>query len=456
MSSYLRHRKRYGAAYWTALREITESERCSRARLEEVQVQALSRLLEHCYSNVPYYREVFRERGLKPQDIRGSEDLKLLPVLDKETVRRSPDRFIATNFKRRQLYKENTSGSTGTPLKIWIDRRAYQSNYAFYEQRCNRWAGVGIRDRRAILAGRLVVPVEEKTPPFWRYSYFEGQLFLSSFHMNFDNLGVYVEELRKFQPRVIVGYPSSVYALAFFMKEKGLDGVSPRAILTSSETLLGNQREVIESTLGCRVYDGYGNAELVSFISECDCGGFHISPEFGIIEFLSDEKPVSEGMPGEMVCTGLLNYGMPLLRYRIGDVGVPSAERCPCGRELPLVDRIDGRVDDYVMTSNGSLVGRLDHVFKGVSHVVETQIVQEALNRLRVLLVKGSGYTNEDGQTIVHNLRSRLGADMDVSIEFVDKVPRTSSGKFRSVVSHVAPSEGPSPSETPLPKGDGC
>jgi phenylacetate-CoA ligase len=454
VSSFLRHRKRYGPEYWNALREITESEGLSKSQLEALQEESLSRLLEHCYAHVPHYREVFRQRGLKPEDIRGIEDLRKLPLLDKETVRSDPSRFVADNFKKGELFGENTSGSTGTPLKLWIDPMAYQRNYAFYERRCNQWAGVGIRDRRAVLGGRLIVPVGTTTPPFWRYSYFESQLFLSSFHMSPLNLEAYVEELQKFEPRVIVGYPSSVYALAVFMAEKGLQGVRPRAVLTSSETLLWDQRDVIERQLGCKVYDGYGSAELVSFISECDHGGFHISPEFGIIEFLRDGEPVPPGTPGEMACTGLLNYAMPLIRYRIGDLGVPGEKMCSCGRELPTVERIEGRVDDYVVTKEGRLVGRLDHVFKGVAHVVETQIVQEASNRIRLLLVPGSDYTSADGQLIVSNLKTRLGEDMDISIEFVDRVPRTVSGKFRSVVSHVSQSFGTQSSKAPISGGD--
>jgi len=279
------------------------------------------------------------------------------------------------------------------------------------------------------------VPVGRTRPPFWKYNPFMKQLYMSSYHLAPQYLDHYLEALRRYRPVYLYGYASSCESLARHVLEREAKDVRFRAVLTSSETLFARQRALIERAFGCRVHDSYGSAEMVALATECEHSRLHVSPEVGVVEVLRDGRPVGEGDVGELVCTGLLNSAMPLIRYRTGDAAVRSSSPCPCGRPLPILERIEGRVDDLLWTRDGRAIGRLDPVFKGVEHVAESQIVQEDLGRIRVRLVPAPGYKDHDGLRISANLIERLG-DVNVLIEVVPFIERA-GGKFRAVICQV-------------------
>jgi len=340
-------------------------------------------------------------------------------------------------MRQGDIFVDHTSGSTGTPMTIHIDKACVQYNYALISL-VRSWAGIGLRDSKATFGGRLVVPIQQQAPPFWRYNPTERQLYFSSYHMSAHNLEAYVDKLQEFQPKEIEGYPSSIYNVARYMKEKGRDGVYPTAVITNAEMVLDHQRRDIEEQFQCKVYDYYGTAENLVFAGQCPEGNYHICPDFGIIEVVQNDKRVPPGQAGDLICTGLRNYAMPLIRYRIGDTGILTGEICPCGRTWPLLKSVLGRKEDFVVTPDGRLVGRLDPVFKGLKNIAEAQIIQETRERLVVKIVKGGNYTGQDSQELIEELRKRVGFEMDIQIQFVDAIPRGPAGKFRFVVSNVS------------------
>ena len=204
-------------------------------------------------------------------------------------------------------------------------------------------------------------------------------------------------------------------------------------VIANAEPLLPDQRVRIAETFGCDVRDTYGMAEAVVGASECEQGGSHLWPEVGITE-IDDES--------RLICTSLLNADMPLVRYAVGDraLSAPAGERCACGRALPLAARIEGRLDDVVVTPDGRRVGRLDPVFKSDFPIREAQITQESPERVRVRVVAAAGFDHRTPDRIRAALRQRLGK-MEVAVEQVDRIPRGANGKFREVVSMVQPQE---------------
>lgn len=437
---YALHKLRYGKTYNATLREIKPSEWYGKDQLIDLQTRLLKNLIAHAYRYVPYYRETLDGLSIKPEDITSLDDLKKLPILEKSEVKKEPLRFVAQCFDVDELTVNHTSGTTGTPLDLYFDNNSIQRNWAFYEARVRNWAGVTVRDRKAMFGGRVIVPKERRRRPFWLYNPAERQLYFSSYHLNPDFLPYYVDELDEFKPKFLVGYTSSIYVIAKFIKENHIRiSNPPKSVLVTSETLFEAQRETIEDTFGCKVYDGYGGGERVALITECAQGSLHMSPEYGIVEFLDQAgNPVKAGEAGEMVCTGLINWAMPLIRYRVGDMAVPSDKPCSCGRAFPVVDKIVGRVDDILVTPDGGWVGRLDPVFKGLHGVREAQIIQEWITEVRVLVVPESDFSFEVKSLLVQNLKGRLGQRVRVRVEIVDAIPRTSSGKFRSVISKVS------------------
>jgi len=222
------------------------------------------------------------------------------------------------------------------------------------------------------------------------------------------------------------------------MLDIGVGSLRLDVVIANAEPLFDYQREAIARVFSCPVRETYGMAETVAAASECEAGQMHLWPESGVHEVMDAGEPVPPGTPGELIATGLLNPDMPLVRYRVGDrvTFAEPADTCPCGRTLPLLRKVEGRIDDVILTPDGRRVGRLDPVFKGGMPVVEAQIVQETHRRLRVLVVPSRGYNEATGQEIAQRLRDRVG-EMEISVEVCKSIARSRNGKFRAVVSLV-------------------
>jgi phenylacetate-CoA ligase len=225
--------------------------------------------------------------------------------------------------------------------------------------------------------------------------------------------------------------------IAKFSEELGIAIGGPKAVFTSSETLLESQRVLIEKAFKCKILDWYGNSELGASIGQCERGAYHVNSEYGIVE-LNQDVPGREKDTGEMICTSFINHGTPLLRYRIGDLMKLSSTKCACGRGLPVVDSIIGRMDDIIVTPNGVHVGRMDHIFKDALNIGEAQVIQESMEELRVLIVPRRGFNANDLRVLEKEFGLRLGTEMSIKFETVDMIPRESNGKFRSVISKIS------------------
>lgn len=425
--------KRYTGKFRKYWPEIQNSQWYSAEKLRSIQNVKLRKLIRYAYHNVPYYRNLFAKMHLTPDDINTVDDLIKLPVLDKETLRTHADSFLSEKMMRISLRKASTSGTTGTPLTLYrtLDNVVYE--YATL-QRQYMWGGINTRQRFAVLFGDKIVPAHHTTPPFWRYNIAENRLIMSSYHLSEANADAYLGVLLRFRPVALEGYPSSICTLARFIAER--IGMLPlTAVFTTSETLTPEGRSLIQRVFQCRVFDYYGMAERVMAIHSCEQGSYHILPEYGIVEFAQLEGIDCEGIY-ELIATGLNNYAMPLFRYRLGDTVELADKACPCGRAYPTVRRIVGRRDDYITTPQGTLVGRLDHVFKGAHNIVEAQIVQESLTSVEIKIVPDREFCREDGEYVYRKLRDRIGADMSVRITLVKAIPRSKAGKRQGVISY--------------------
>lgn len=428
-------RRRYGGRYRQFLAELRTAQWWSADALQAEQDRRLQETVRFAVERVPYYRRLFGALGIAACDIRTVDDLSVLPLLDKETVRGESDAFTPHPSTER-LLPSTTGGTTGTPLRYFVSLDALRYNYATYEARFRNWAGVRFGERMASINGRVIVPASRHRPPFWRHNPAFNQLYLSAYHLSPSHLPAYVDKLRRFRPAVVVGYVSSVQLLSRYLHDSGRIGeVTPRAVLVSSETLFPEVRAEIETAFCCPVFDGYSLGELTAFISQCPEGSMHVSPEYGVVEYVLDGHGRSE-----LVTTGLFNRGTVLLRYRTGDLAEPVAQSCSCGRQLPRTSAIAGRVDDAVVTSQGVRVGPapLSLAFQSCRGVREAQIVQHHPGQATVLLVTTPDFDEQQGTHLRSELAARLGPDMHLDFEHVDAIPRTSAGKRRLIVSSVA------------------
>lgn len=434
-----RGRVKFGPLFHEYLRELDRAQWSSPDEYQALQDEKLRRLLRFAGEQVPYYAGLFRRAGVDPAEIRGAAELGRLPLLDKDTVRENTAALRSPVCRdRRRVERFLTSGTTGKAIEIMVTLDCLQYEKAFNWHH-RRWAGIEVGDLTAAFVGFPVVPVRQRRPPFWVRDRAENRVMYSLQHMSRDNLPAYAASLVDLRPALVYGYPTALYLMALHLTEEGVTGVRPRAVFTGSETLLPHQRDEIERAFGCRVFDWYGASEYVANIVQCERGNYHVKNEYGVVEILRpDGSPAEPGECGELVCTGLNNWAMPFIRYRVGDMAVPQAGACPCGRAGALVERITGRVEDVIVTPDGRWLSRLDFVFKGLDRVREAQLCQERPEALLVRVVRRDDYGPEDERRILANLRERLGTGMAIEFEYLETIPRTAAGKFRFVVSKVA------------------
>jgi phenylacetate-CoA ligase len=432
-------RLRYGPETDKIIAQSIEREHWNPSQWKTWHEERLSYLLHSAASKVPYYRELWERRRLKG-DRSSPELLENWPILRKEVLRQNPRAFIADDCEYRKLYAEHTSGTTGKPLTLWLSRKAIRSTYAIFEARVRYWNGVSRRDRWAILGGQLVTPFSQTAPPFWVWNAGMNQLYMSSYHLAPTNVLAYLKAIDDYHINYILGYASSLYSLAFLALEQNHKIPSIKVIINNAEPFYESYRKVIEQVFQCPTKDTYGMSEIVAGASECLHKRLHIWSDVGIIEVMKDDEDelIPAGQIGRFICTGLLNMEMPLIRYEVGDRGVISKmdQKCECGRTLPVIEKIEGRMDDIIITAEGRRIGRLDPLFKSDLHIREAQIVQETLDQIRILVVPASNFTASDEVSIVQRLHDRVG-NMTISFEVVENIPRTANGKFRAVISHL-------------------
>jgi phenylacetate-CoA ligase len=426
---------RYSRGWWIYVRQLRRTQWLSADELRARQLKRLQALLRDAAENVPYYRTLFQKLGATPDDFRGLSDLECLPVLEKATIRERFDEFVNQRIDPRKVLEDHTSGSTGQPLRFLLtaEQKAYEMAYSI---RFWRWAGY--RTGARIAAFRSYIPPTERDPP-WKYDRRQRTLFFSVYDMKPAHLRAYVEQFNRFQPEFVRGYPSSIYIFAQFVASEGLAVHSPSAVLSSSETLSPEMKTTIERVLRCPVFDWWGSNERIATACQCEQRGvYHINAEGGILEFLP-QQDASGATVYRIIGTGLINHAMPLIRYDLGDLAMPATRPCPCGRGLPGIERILGRVNDLIVTGDQKFIPsvRFYTLFETYEKIRQFQVVQTAPDAVTVRLVRARELSDDELAGLRQKLGRFLGERVAIGFEFVEEIKPESSGKIRNVVSLV-------------------
>ncbi|WP_439621542.1 phenylacetate--CoA ligase family protein [Gemmata sp.] len=395
------------------------------------QLVQLRAQLKHAYDTVPYYRSAWNWAGVHPDDVRALEDLDAFPVLTKADIRKHERALISTDFDPATLRVKTTSGSTGVPLRISIDEPAVQFKTAC-TLRSDEWSGWRLGQRVAKvwgnpeyrhfgLKGRL------------RNFFFDRAVYLDTLNLNDARIAEFAARIQRQRPGLIFGHAHSLYLLACSLKKARVTGVRPNGIISTAMLLHDWQRAVIEKVFDCPVTNRYGCEEVSLIASECEeHRGLHMNADGLYAE-------VGEG--GKLVLTDLVNRAMPLVRYQIGDVVVPTQRRCKCGRGLPLIERVEGRDADYVLTPAGQLISGIsltENFALLIPGTAQMQIVQESLYELRIRLVPDDEFGPESRDKIGALVRETFGPQVRYDVELVDAIPQEPSGKYRFCISKVA------------------
>jgi len=420
---------------------LKSSQHWTTDELEKYQLQQLKKLLDHAYENVPYYTRIFNEKDLKPCDIHTIPDLNLLPILTKDIIKDNINDLKATNFPESKFEYVTTGGSTGDPMGFYYEKGVSRAQeWAFIKTLWDR-VGYRFRDKCVILRGNVVKDAENAK--FWEKSFFNRWLILSSYHMSDENLEVYVEKIREFNPKFIQAYPSTITIIAKFMEKNGIPPFKNlRAVLCGSENIYTWQRALVERVLRCKVYSWYGHSERAILAGECELSSnYHIFPEYGIFELIDHEGNQTNDEKGIIVSTSLTNYAMPFIRYRTDDIGIISNEKCACGRNYSSLKTIEGRSQDYILTKNGNLVSLTALIFsqhfESFSKIKELQIVQKEKGKIIMRIIPETNYSQKNEDEIIVKIKNVVEDELEIYFEYVTQIARTKRGKYKFLIQEM-------------------
>ena len=406
--------------------------------LEEALVRKLREFLTTIGQRVPYYRDAFAQCGLDQRRLTALSDLARYPSLTKADVRANAERLKAEGAGPLKRY--NTGGSSGEPLVFFMGKDRISHDVAA-KWRATRWWGVDIGDREMIVWGSPIELGAQDRVRMLRDALLRSEL-LPAFEMSPANLDRFVQRMRQFRPAMLFGYPSCLSLIAEHARTRGLSmrDLGIRVAFVTSERLYDHQRALIEEVFGCPVANGYGGRDTGFIAHACPHGSMHISAEDILVEIVDpDGRVLPVGERGEIVVTHMATGDFPFVRYRTGDIGQLSAAPCRCGRGLPVLESIDGRSTDFVLSDDGTVMHGLAliYVVRDLPGIDRFKIVQWSRARTTVQLVPGPGYDPAIESTIRDGLKARLGAQVTIEVERVESIPTERSGKFRYIVSHA-------------------
>lgn len=425
------HRLRY-------LRQLSDSQWWDPETLRHQQWERVREVVGYAFRHCPYYQTRLAATGFDGV-LRDWDDFRRLPLLTKRDIRENEEGLLSREFQREDLVVTKTGGSTGTALTLYFDTRCQEMRNAA-AMRSDCWAGWDIGRKVAAVWGNPSVASTLKAK--LRNRFLDRIFFLDTMNISGDSVSRFVDEWRREQPHILFGHSHSIYILATYLRQMDVEDLRPRGIISTSMMLLAPERRVIEEVFGCRVTNRYGCEEVGLIACECEQNqGLHLNVDHLVVEFIRDDGvEAAPGEEGAIVLTDLANRGMPLIRYRVEDMGVPSSQRCVCGRGLPLMERVTGRQADFLKRPDGSLVAGVslvERTLTGIPGIEQMQLIQDEICRVCVKVVKDSRFNQVAENKLRYELQAALGGEVAIEIQCVPTLDQTRSGKYRFAICNV-------------------
>jgi phenylacetate-CoA ligase len=415
--------------------EFERTQFLTKAELETLQLQRLRKLLRHAKDNCLFYAQRMEQAGLGPEEVISLEQFSRLPVLTKRDIQDHGADLRAKGFPANKSVRNQTGGSTGSPLQFYVDRERFDSRKAS-TLRHNLWAGVRPGDWQASLWGSRL---DQGRPEKW-WDHLRNRLLYRTVALNTSKISDadwsrFVTEVRRARPRSMVAYTQAAVLFARYLRQQNIDDIRIGSIITTAEMLLPGQREFLEETFGGKVFNRYGCREVSVIASECEFHrGMHVNAEALLVEIVPATR---SSRAGRIVVTDLLNYCMPLIRYEIGDVGEWAEDQdCPCGRHLPLLADVQGRTTDFLVLSDGRQISgpALTLVVSDMADVRQIQFEQRSPKLILLRVVPGKGFGPATEKELHKRIGLYLGDGAALQIELTDSIASEISGKYRFVV----------------------
>lgn len=418
------------------LRSLLLHPHLSRDEIVAFQNKQLRRLIDHAYKNVPYYRRLFNQNGLKPQDIRTTEDLPAIPITSKKDIQALPiEEVVACNVNLKQLVLHTTSGSSGEPSIIRRTRMEDRLLNVFRQRAMHYW-GLRITDRRARLAA--VRPIQREL---------DNQLFsrilkaLGMYRQIRIDCRLSIEEilsrLRHCHPDVLTGYAGVISRLAQNIGDNDRLIIRPRFLMVTAEVCTPLMRQQITEAFNAPVYNIYGSYEFNVIAWECmEIGELHTCDDGMIIEVLKKGFHAASGEQGEVIGTNLHSFAMPFIRYRLGDVVTKGSETCHCGKPFSTIKEVQGRMMDYFLFPDGRLMHPYEISMKilpdETSWLRQYQLTQESEDRVILRVVPFKTPPSQKMALIEKSAKEILGQNVEFKVILTSELELLPSGKFRA------------------------
>lgn len=421
---------------WANLRE---QQYWSRDQIRNLQTQKLNKLVHHAYATSSWYRKIIDDIKLDLSKPITLADLARFPITTKTHIRENTSAFISSQYPVEGLRKAKTGGSTGVSLNLFFDVRCQQLRNAaqIYADTFSGWEP-GLR----VAAVWGNPPIPNGTQQKVRAFLLDRMIYLDTMDLNPASMNAFVKRWNEFEPEMIFGHSHSIYIFAKYLHEHGITNLRPRGIVGTSMMLLDHERSLIEDVFGCKVGNRYGCEEVGLIGVECEKHqGMHINSPHIILESLNaNDQPAAPGEAGKLVITDLNNYGMPLFRYRVEDVGVISERQCNCGRTSQMLERLEGRVADFLKKPDGGQVAGVSLVERTLTKIPgieQMQFVQEDLHEIIINRVKGPEFNQQTDPALIAELREVFEPSINLIIKDVEKIPQEKSGKYRFSICKV-------------------
>ena len=432
IKGYMQNRERYGKKYEEYREYFKWFDSLSLEEQEKIQFEKLKELLEYTVSHSSFYAKIYKDIDIN--SFKSINDLKKLPIIDKEMLRANIDEVFTIPKKGAVI--NHTGGTTGKSLTV---RSTVDDSYQRMALLDNFKARVGFEQnkmKRATFNGKHIVSPNQKKKIFWRYNAACKQMIYSSFHLTEENMRYYVDSLNVFQPVALDGFFTSMCDIAGYIERKNIQiKFHPIAIFPTSETLNQSGRELLERVFNCKVYNQYASSEGAPFVTECPNQTLHMELASGVFEHINDEDT-------EILVTSFTTHGTPLIRYRIGDrMSFPSKKECKCGLCGPIVDEIEGRRLDFLYRPDGARInaGNVANLLKNIPNaIIRAQFIQKKMDEITVLLETENGvYTEKHEKQLRDEFEHKFGKEMKVKVLVVDQIQREPSGKYRMIKNDV-------------------
>jgi phenylacetate-CoA ligase len=427
LKGYYLNKIRYDQTTQKRISLYLERETWSKSDWAQWQESAILKILREAKKFVPYYRNFWKGNAAD------SDDLHNWPVINKEIINKSPQQFINEKYKISSLFVDHTSGTTGTPLNIYMDYETVKEQYAFFQARVKEKYSIRLSDKWAIIGAQRVTPVDRVSPPFWVYNYAGKQLYFSSLHISDKSAALYLNAFRKYQPQFLIGYTNSINEIAAWMSQH--DKIFPlKAVITNAEPIFDFQKENIEKAFQCPAVETFGQAELVCFANTFPDEKIYESPDIGFSE-VHEVTDLKEGKFGKLIATGLLNKAMPFIRYDTNDM-ISEKYAFP-EKGLPVFGKILGRKDDILRLKDGRKIVQIDGIFSSELGLQYGQIIQQDYSDFKIKIVPNSHWKEDNIDVLKERLKERVG-NVQVSVEICESIGKTWAGKFRVIKSNLS------------------